>query len=477
MFTLSDLREETYNNGWILVHVIAFKPIPGKNVYHVSVTDYTTQSSAPIPVVDNRLILGEDEKAILKIKFESFSELADAYSKKAQQDLFRAEDVNAETSAWIDISRSYCFAIMKVSLEVNQMPFVRKCDLLEYTSFHFPSLWKRFANAHFGRVLLDKPLLLRLLNNCLTPEQRSVLEDAPGDSTSYSTEESQVGVKAESSVMIDDSQEQQHVIQQQEQFSESLQREPGAEVHFRDTFAQQRNDPLADVPKSTQTSQELLTQVPIFANESQKSQESQPGQNTQTPGLLAQFSPLPSQPYADSQIFEDTLRPRPINSELSLEDIYAAQEAGTILPLAALKQVPAEVDHRTYTVKAHIVGTFPDDLMYVCTKRYDSHKDGPELSDPAVNAIELLLSDEIAGTAARQDSVWVHVPKDQVLMFFGCRHVEQLYTQMPAMKAEFAKLYSSAITVEVVRARYAGRPVMWVLKDVSRMSVLSNELV
>ncbi|KAF8003076.1 hypothetical protein HF325_002321 [Metschnikowia pulcherrima] len=457
MFTLLDLREETYNNGWILVHVIAFKPIPGKNVYHVSVTDYTTQNSAPIPVVDNRLILGEDEKAMLKIKFELFLELADAYSKKAQQDLFRAEDVNAETSAWIDISRSYCFAIMKVSLEVNQMPFVRKCDLLEYTSFQFPLLWERFANAHFGRVLLDKPLLLRLLNNCLTSEQRSVLEDAPGDSTSYSTEESQVGVKAESSVMIDDSQEQQHVIQQQEQFLESLQREPGR--------------------RSTFSRHELLTQVPIFANESQKSQESQPGQNTQTPGLLAQFSPLPLQPYADSQIFEDTLRLRPINSEMSLEEIYAAQEAGTILPLAALKQVPAEVDHRTYTVKAHIVGTFPDDLMYVCTKRYDLYKDGPELSDPAVNAIELLLLDEIAGTAAQQDSVWVHVPKDQVLMFFGCRHVEQLYTQMPAMKAEFAKLYSSAITVEVVRARYAGRPVMWVLKDVSRMSVLSNELV
>ncbi|KAM9899713.1 hypothetical protein OXX79_005577 [Metschnikowia pulcherrima] len=462
MFTLSDLREETYNNGWILVHVIAFKPNPGKNVYHVSVTDYTTQNSAPIPVVDNRLSLGEDEKAILKIKFESFSALADAYSKKAQQDLFRAQDVDAETSAWIDISRSYCFASMKVSLEVNQMPFVRKCDLLEYSSPQFPSLWDRFENAHFGRVLLDKPLLLQLFNNCLTPEQRSVLEDAPGDSTSYSTEESQVGVKAESSVMIDDSQEQQHVIQRQEQFSESLQREPGAEVHFRDTFAQQRNDPLSGA---------------CFANESQKSQESQPGQNTQTPGLLAQFSPLPSQPYADSQIFEDTLGSRPINSQMSLEEVYAAQEVGTILPLAALKQVPAEVDHRTYTVQAYIVGTFPDDLMYVCTKRYDSHKDGPELSDPAVNAIELLLSDQKAGTATQQDSVWVHVPKDQVLMFFGCRHVEQLYTQMPAMKAEFAKLYSSAITVEVVRARYTGRPVMWVLKDVSRMSVLSNELV
>lgn len=501
LLDFSDLNADIYKIGWLPVHVTAFRPRPGNVYYDVIVTDYSRPNTLVLSTENLQMELAAGTKALLKMSFQMFSGLADAYHDRAHQDLFQASDVCPETSAWVDISGSFCFASLRIQLQVGEPPYVKWVALILRPSRQFSRLWERFITAVSGHILLNKPLILRLTEACLTGEEQSLLDAAVGDSTSYSTEESQnvpPANFAETHIKDESDAENTEICQEtlhaQQQFLSSLESAPYEGIPTGRFFRGNIGDidstfpagisaataaaaaaagppgPPGPTPatSASQESQELLTQVPVFPSQSQINTAADLLENTQSQGLLVDY---PSFPEAPSLSLEGQSQ-----DDLSLADVYALQESGNVVSLAALKQVPLVEDFRAFKVKTKIVGTFPDDLMYVCTKTYFLQNGITTTGDPVVRAFELLLLDTHAKTVTPHNSLRVHVPQKNVLAFFGCKYVEQLYTEMEAKKAEFAKLYSSAITLEM-SVGYAGGPVMWVLNDLSRMSELINELV
>lgn len=489
-----DLNADIYKLGWLPVHVTAFRPRPGNVYYDVIVTDYSRPNTLVLFTDNLQVELAAGTKALLKMSFQMFSGLADAYHDRAHQDLFQASDVCPETSAWIDITASFCFASLRIQLQVGEPPYVKWVALILRPSRQFSRLWERFIAAVSGRILLNKPLILRLTEACLTGEEQSLLDSAVGDSTSYSTEESQnvePANMAETDIKDESDAENTEICQEtlhaQQQFLSSLESAPYEGIPTGRFFRGNIGDIDSTFPAginaaatsgagagptpataASQESLELLTQVPVFPSQSQINTAGDLLENTQSQGLLVDY---PSFPEAPSLSLEGQSQ-----DDLSLADLYVLQESGNVVSLAALKQVPLVEDFRAFKVKTKIVGTFPDDLMYVCTKTFVLQNGITTTGDPVVRAFELLLLDTHAKTVTPHNSLRVHVPQKNVLAFFGCEYVEQLYTQMEAKKAEFAKLYSSAITLEM-SVGYAGGPVMWVLNDLSRMSELTNELV
>ncbi|GEQ70029.1 hypothetical protein JCM33374_g3705 [Metschnikowia sp. JCM 33374] len=501
MPTFQDLFAETYSKVVLPLHVIALQVPSGSDNPNMMVTDYSRTRESPFVVKDDKVVFADNEVCVIRAKFDQLKHLQEAYHTRTGRSLFEAEDVAPNSDLWIDIRHKFCFVDASVAVYLNGVRFLNRATLAKRASQPFSSLWARFVHAVSGRVPIDKPLLFSVVQPCLARDEQTMLDHLPGDSTSYSTQESQqpsgLEVKSETgsgsnSPGLDD------ILRGQDEFRMSLPTDPSHDM---------ASDSFLRAPAATgvfsggasggataiQGSPELLTQIRMFGTQTQDETGDSIHRQTDVPDTLNE---TPDDSHSGSLEHHHNhqdlhsnmgyanrgqILPRALSSHRSLyspalTEIDAVQQAGKVITLADLKKVPMIEDGRVFRVRTRIVRTVPHDLIFLCTKYFEVQNSEAICGYIKVSPLELVLSDTDEKRITNQNSVVVRVPAENVAGFFDCRHTEQLYMHMETKKAEFAKLYSSAITLELC-VRYEGRGAMWVLNEVSRMSVLSNELV
>lgn len=459
-----------YQNVRLITHVVRLRPNANAK-WDCAARDYA-----------------DELEVELKLPERWLKALVQQYAERTKGNLFQAKDVDSNASLWIDISAACCFASLDIRVTVGFPLYITRAELVGPLQ-HFDTFLKRFLNT--GPSML--PVLRAMIEPCIgasteldSPQTNTVKEEQQlPESCTVKVETAETN--AESRRAAEELQRRLALILQPDitappqsrtgpplrnnnsTTAMPLQRplanpdgdsasRRAVESQVRDT---QRTQPYRMPPLSSQVeeSQEFLTQLEV--------ENTQPAQRASLPDSYFQSVPLTQMPAPSTQV---PAQQRAILYESPPE----------FLTLAALNQIPLVASTHIYSTKARIVGSIPD-IHLVCTKAYQttpSSSGGADivtLTDPRVRTLELVLLDG-PGPLTEQNSLSVYVPRRDVPSFFGCAHIEQLYTTIAQKSLQFSKLHNYTCPLELV-VNHVDGILLWTLKDSSLAKLAANRPV
>lgn len=99
----------------------------------------------------------------------------------------------------------------------------------------------------------------------------------------------------------------------------------------------------------------------------------------------------------------------------------------------------------------------------LCTKQYGESDGDLVLSDPEVRPLVLYITDSSDRVLSISNSLAVHVPREDVVAFCGCKFPEQLYIRLGEIAERFRKRRNVWVDLDLEAAVVEGQHV-WTAK-------------
>lgn len=465
-----------YAKGELLAHVLALR-INTDKLCELVVSDFTANASIEDLRIGSSTIGPHKQLRVLATP-DRLLGFARLYEEHFGSPLFLQADVAlSQNSGWIDVAPKLCLARITVTVTLSNGYLVAQALRLE-TMHELP----RPLHAPFSRLwqlcLTHCPAIPPSVAERVLP----YLEDDDADATravlatvslSAAPTESEVSIKSEASVKSEGESE--------------VKIEPGQLRDLRDLLApatQPGQHPLHLLTQPGQHPLLLLTQFSqeyaaattlcdsLWLLEDSQPRPSQPLDSQPPPPSPSQFQASSSQ--RSQPRISSSLPPQGDRLVLDASAVATATAPGT-LSVRTLAKLPLHKHHgEAYTVSATIVGSVPEDVAFVCTKRVEDVGGQVQSSDPRVEALELIVTDAPEGELDRTTAISVYVPREEVPLFFGFADIEQLYISLTSVREQFERLFShKRVLLNVSVGTVDGRPA-WTFKRVTLAQLVTR---
>lgn len=445
----------TYKSGKLHVHVLALRP-NSEVAWDILVTDYTRNDKLKEKCTEdeNKLGLSEDQKATFKINSDLCHAMIVDYKTMTGSDLFMPTSVDMGKSRWIEISEKFCFANLEVRLKKNLVGFVNAIKLVRTGNEDFELFLDRFCKCVGESIAIRSPHLLNALKGVNMNLTRSL-----------TMKKESMMVTLEDSVQKPDS---AHCIKQEEIDDKDSQPEASSfssgkqEELFKvalESLSEETDFSIGDSLSSTGPPLSQMRQAPHIQTDELLTQL----EYSQNRSQLTNNQPRVEKESTASKIWVSGLNSR--------REALNESRQSSITSITNLTQIPNVVDGRVYRVAGRIIGFFPRDLKQLCVKLYLSEDNDVSCSGPRYRNLKIFLSNSAPKVLTDSNSLVALIPKESVLEFFSCKHVEQLYTQLKETEKQFSTILGKNVTAEVYLDNQ-GDLVSWIWRNVTLKSLL-----
>ncbi|EEQ39191.1 hypothetical protein EJF18_40119 [Clavispora lusitaniae] len=431
MALLSVEQLSAYAAGHVYAHVIAIR-VNTQQESDLLLVDYTRNSalneSSRFPF-DTDLEMGLQVKAPI----EMVTRLAQDYRKVFGGDMFDRNAARLRESSWIAMAGSFCLvrAQLKVSRRKTHLGgFTRSLALLSSAHVDCGAFVRRLVehNPQFPSEAIYEKWWARFPPGTAPAKTAGVSREPPSQPDDGDSDGGHKFQKLSSAQRIK-LEKNEHLRQMLQPVETQLLTQP-SQFSQESQFLQSQERAMNQVDRTSQRDQ----------NQRDQNQRDQTNHTIQTPQAHGDTNATsPGSPFSPSD---------PENSQFSL---------------AALNRILSDSpDETVYSTRAFVVGSLPQDLTLVCTKNYVEVDGDIQLSDPLVRPLELYLADSTEKVLGPANSLVVHIPKEQVLPFFGCKFPEQLYTQLASFQERFRQRRKRWVALDLEAISVDGRPT-WTL--------------
>lgn len=427
-----------YTAGFLYAHVVAVRFNTNEDADLVLV-DYTYNSNLNDAVrypfdVDLRMALQ------VKVSVALVRSMATAYRQRFNRDVFLPDEAELRELNWIPMGGAMC--LVRAYVKILRRPthlggMVQRLELVgrehsDSAAFlrRIPDLPRRplfgLWRAHFAPGAVEAPDTQQPDDSQKQQESDS-RRDSPSERDAEKESDSQESSWQDAQVKLERNEDLRDLLQpvdwqlSQTQFSQPLSQPQFSQSQFSRT--------------------QLLTQLPL--------------QTQNGPALLVRLAPV-----------APTLVPAPLRTAAAAPaSVPSSSPPGSSLDssLAALHRMLALPNPPPTSTRALVVGSFPSDLTMLCTKQYSDTDGDLVLSDPQVRPLVLYITDSTDRVLSSTSSLAVHVPRDEVVAFCGCKFPEQLYTRLGGVAERFRKRSNAWVHLDLEAAVVDGQTV-WTTK-------------